>query len=315
MIDESEVVLRQAIGELGLAVDGGRVKNGSVLDFGSGQRVALWIESVVLARPDWVRNLVARLRPAGVGVVVADQVPAEARRLLDEAGWSWLDRRGHLKLRHGGIFIDADVTPAPRGVGHRTVEPFGGSVALGSALAAMLASPEPLVGVRPTARLLGAAPATVSVAVGRLIEAGLLTRDHRAIVPELFWALADRWKPRMVGLKKRPTPSTGDVVVTGTLAAAALGAPVGHTADYPLELLAVGQPEARRLLRELGETPLDGARIRLGVAPTPLGATEGTGRVRRFPVATPVVVALSLASDPARGSEILEGWEHPHRVW
>src|SRR5207245_47286 len=67
------------------------------------------------------RGLLEREHPHSgeVPLVVADRITADARTLLDEAGWSWLDRRGRLHLRAPGVRVDADLdvvgTPASSG--------------------------------------------------------------------------------------------------------------------------------------------------------------------------------------------------------
>lgn len=49
-----------------------------------------------------------------VPMLVANRITADARALLNEAGWSWLDRRGRLHIRGPGVRIDMDIEP------HRT---------------------------------------------------------------------------------------------------------------------------------------------------------------------------------------------------
>ena len=49
--------------------------------------------------------------PGTIGVVVADRITRDARRSLQEAGWGWLDLRGHIHLAAPGIFIDANLPP------------------------------------------------------------------------------------------------------------------------------------------------------------------------------------------------------------
>jgi hypothetical protein len=49
-----------------------------------------------------------------VPVLVADEVPDSARRVLDDRDISWLDRRGHLRLTAPGVAVDASVTPRDR---------------------------------------------------------------------------------------------------------------------------------------------------------------------------------------------------------
>ena len=49
-----------------------------------------------------------------VPLLVADRITAEARTILTDAGWSWLDRRGQLHLRASGVRVDLAVPSAAR---------------------------------------------------------------------------------------------------------------------------------------------------------------------------------------------------------
>jgi hypothetical protein len=284
----------------------------------AGRRVRLETVGTSVARPGWARGLGAP--PSRVlGVVVADQVPAPTRAVLDDLGWGWLDRRGHIKLRRGQLWIDADVPPNPRVLARAAQVPLAGPVAFGVALMALTSAPTPLAGIRAVARQLGASPAGVSAAAARLIDAGLLTRDRRAPVPDLFWAVADAWRPAWVGLAEAPvSDASGHIVAVGCRAAAQLGAPIALTVDYPVELLAADQDTAAAAIRRVGGVvPLETAPTRLAVGPSHVAAVpaEAAGAVDGVPVAGVVVVGLTLAGDPARGAEILEGWDAPGRVW
>ena len=133
----------------------------------------------------------------GVAVIVADQLTEAKRKYFTDLGWSWLDRRGHLRFQYSHVLIDADVTPRsslPDVL--RKGGAFVGEAALGIAILALERHPEPLEGIRATARAVGVAPSTAHDAITRLVEAGLLTRDYHAIVPGLFWAAADTGPPR-----------------------------------------------------------------------------------------------------------------------
>jgi endonuclease/exonuclease/phosphatase family metal-dependent hydrolase len=89
-----------------------------ILPYGAVVRLA-----TVAARstsPSAVQALVeAREESDKVTVVVADRVSAQLRERLREQGVGWLDRRGHLRLVHGGLVIDTDVPsllpPSPAG--------------------------------------------------------------------------------------------------------------------------------------------------------------------------------------------------------
>ncbi|MBS1846968.1 MAG: hypothetical protein JST73_01715 [Actinobacteria bacterium] len=235
---------------------------------------------------------------------------------LDAHGWSWIDRRGHIKVRHGSILIDADIPPLPKVPnGLQPADPFAGRAALTVALLALETHPDPLGGIRATARAIGTAPTTASTAIKRLIEAGLLGRDHRAVVPDLFWALTDHWHLPAIGLATTPDVPVEGVVLVGSHAAAALHAPAVTTENHPLELLAADDATARRILRRCGSAPIADAVAYLSIAPTPLSAAPTDRHVRGIPLAAPIVIALGLATDSARGAEIVRNWDWPGRVW
>ncbi len=93
---------------------------------------------------------------------MADRVTAAARTILREAGWGWLDLRGHLHLTAPGLFVDADVPPANTARG-RSI-PLAGHVGIEVAAAVLLKPDEPAA-VRRIAAALARAPSSVSAAL------------------------------------------------------------------------------------------------------------------------------------------------------
>jgi hypothetical protein len=278
---------------------------------------ALRVNVAAVARPDLVGRLLAATSAVEDHLLVADQVPEASRTVLDGAGWAWLDRRGHLRMRHGSYWIDADVPPLPRMRSTPPSERLTGSIAVGVAAAALRASPGALTGVRPTARLLEASPAATSDAIAGMRDAGLLTRDLRSVDPELFWAVAARYPTTQTGVHGSLPPDIVDVVVVGTRAAAALHV-MPATADYPLELLARDEAAARKALRSIQRTKR--ARptfaVRIATAPSSYLVSDPLEQeIEGIPLAHPQTIAMSLAADAGRGSEVLAGWNHAARVW
>lgn len=258
----------------------------------------------------------AELRVALGEVAVADRIVASERARLDALGVGWLDRRGHLKLRHGNTWLDVDVPPVLPVRARRVIDPLAGAVVSAVALSALLAHPKPMGGVRALAREIGASPGGVSLAARRLVEAGLLTRDRRAAVPGLFWAVVDGWRPDWVPLPSMPATGS-DTVAVGDRAAAALGAPVGGSGGT-VELLAADPVTVRRLIRTSGVASVPSTAVaRLALAPTPVATTISAdgSEVDGHAVAHPVIVALTLAGDTARGVEIVRGWDLNDRPW
>lgn len=292
--------------------------------------VSVEIKTTAYATPERVRAIIKqfRRRPA-THLLVADHITEAARQDLIAAGWSWLDRRGHLYLRAPGVMIDREIDPLPRpGVGS-TPDAISGAAGLAVAYSVLL-DPEAPQPVRASAPLLGFSPASISTSRTALRDAGLLERDGLPVVPELFWALADVWRPERTWLTDKPMP--GDTYtnvhdlaaagwcLTGTAAAVEWGAPV-VAADPILDLYVPGPVMVTIAQREYSaaRNAVD-ASASIAVAPAALVTSRRLPprRKGRWPLAHPLAIALDLAQDRARGREILEDWTPPaefHRVW
>ena len=61
---------------------------------------------------------------------------------------------------------------------------------------ALLVNPEEPRGVHAVARQIDRSPGRVSEILSELRSQGLVGSDNRAFVPELFWAIAEDWRPR-----------------------------------------------------------------------------------------------------------------------
>jgi hypothetical protein len=272
-----------------------------------------------------------------VPLVVADRITADGRDRLNGAGWSWLDLRGHLKVVGPGLFVDTDVPALSKsGSGRRG---FGGRVSIELA-ALLLLNPTTRIGVRTAAAALERAPSSVSEALVALRKADLVDADHMPALPELFWELAERWRPLSEDVASIPTPgmarensvlhlglddveSTVGWALTDTVAAALYGAPVSMHADHPPDFYVPDQSALRRAVQLLGPATTPATRAgRIRTAPVPMVCArrvDGTAWASEWwPLANPLFVALDLAQDPGRGREILDMWnpEKPwHRVW
>ena len=313
-----------------------------VLTSSTGIRQAVMLKRLSLLPVDGLARRLnewnARLKtPDAIGVVVADRITRDARRFLQEAGWGWLDLRGHLHLTAPGLFIDTNL-PSLK-VTARTTEPLAGQVGLQVA-ALILTRPDEQAAVRPLARETGRAPSSVSDVLARMREAQLLDKEHRPVVPALFWELASHWKPTEANLASVPAPGMGETnaalrlgfeqieETTGwalgdTRAAAAYGAPVGTRGNYPPDFYVPDAATLRRAVQYLGRSPDRSSRAgTVRVAPVPMVCNRRVDAVgwanEEWPLAQPLFVALDLAADSGRGHEILERWESPepwHRVW
>lgn len=306
--------IAEALRRLGVAKRVRRRRASIAVDFVGGEPVDVLVAGMNTVRP----GVSSRLDSGRPLIVVADRVPAAMRAELDAAGAGWLDRRGHLKFHHDGVWIDTDIPPAPTTPHGQATNPLAGPVARSIGFAALAAFPSPLPAIRELARRLEASPAGVSQAVGRLTEAGLLTRDRRAAVPALFWAVTEAWAPAWQPLTAVPQLAPG-LVAVGTRAASALGAPVVASRGYPVELLAKDASLLRRLTRSgAGDTANRSAPARVALTPSLAVFVMGErppAVVKGHPVAPVAVVAASIGADPARGAEIVDQWELPDRAW
>lgn len=308
----SELVLDEALRSLGASTDG------HVLTTPDGRQFDLLTRVATVVTPTMARRLTrGRRSPAHVTVVIGDLIGEAARRVLRDAGWGWLDRRGHLRLLAEGMWVETPVPPMPRpGSGRGSTEPVRGASGIAVAAAHLLRPDDP-PGVRELARRVGLSGAAISTARRRLVDAGFLSEAGTPAIPDLFWALAAAWRTARIGLAR--VPKADGLVVTGTRAAVALEAPLAATGDYPIHLLAVDERAYQRA-RLLGGEATGTPAATLTLAPTPLAVDAefvGTTTVEGLPTAHPLFVALELADDPGRGAEALDAWspEGFDRVW
>jgi hypothetical protein len=262
-----------------------------------------------------------------IPVLVAERITTEARELLTEAGWSWLDRRGRLHLHGPAVRVDADV-PALRASEPATSGPaVKGRSGLTIAYW-LLAHPGRSLSPTGDAAELRLAPSTISTVTRRLAEAGLLDDDRRALVPELFWELAAVWRADRASLATPPDPArhrNPDPAAliwrrAGSVAAAAWGAPMVTSEGGPIELYVPGPVDVSIARRRYGAAEAGAGAAVLTIAPaTPVVAGVDSGHpvpvVDGWPVAPKLAVALDLAQDKARGREILADWADPDGVW
>jgi hypothetical protein len=273
------------------------------------------------------RALVGREHPGAADVLflVADRMTTDARDVLSDAGWSWLDRRGRLHLRAPGVRVDVDVAPAPASAAAPSRAPIAGRGGIAVAYWLCAHRSERISPTRD-APTLGLAPSTVSVSVQRLAEAGLVDAGA-GLFPELFWELAAVWRTKRTWLATppdptdhvQPDPAAARWSRSGTAAAAAYGAPVVTTAGGPLELYVPGPVEITIAVRRYGAADDGTGAAVLAIAPAmPVVKTEPgatTLQIDGWPAAPVLAVALDLAQDRARGREILTEWRTDGDVW
>ena len=301
---------------------------------GQGELV-LEVKATAIPSTDLLQALGARVAGGAKVVVVADQVSSGVRDALNQAGVGWLDRRGHLRITGDGLYIDAEVPPCSRGARPRTIErdPIKGRSGLAAA-AALLLRPDDPIGVSEIGRSAGLNPSSITRAMASLAGGQLAERRgrgrYRALVPELFWALADAWPRDRTTVRWAMHPETspdglahpafdpGDSswVAAGVRAAVEWGAPLVATADYPIELYVPDALVIRRIAaRHQGGT---GSEVSLAVDPNGLVIANSFARPSfAWPLAHPLFCALDLTV-ASRDREALEQWTPPEefaRVW
>lgn len=246
-------------------------------------------------------------------LVVADRISDAGRTVLRDAGWGWLDRRGDVRLWTTGIRIDAALPGerAGRPKPSNAWTPLGLEIAL-----AGMVSPEDPVTARKVAARIGRSAGAVHELVGRFVEQGLIgPNTHKPLLPELFWETAAHWPDD----GWTALPATADEV--GTLLGAANvvrvderaatmgGARITAAGDLPARLYLTSAAALRKARGLVDRERPTRSWVRLApVTWVPDNDAHPAGPTQPWRVAHPVLCALRLAADPARGREIVEAW-------
>jgi hypothetical protein len=322
---------------------GHEVRRASSADHGldaavDGIEVSIESEAASVITPETVARMVAsadKRRTTLARVAIGDLITAPAKDALRDAGWGWLDRRGHLVLRAEGVHIDADVPPDERTTAGAPARPISGIAAVSWA-AALLMAPDDPPSMREVARRVSISHSAVVAASKKLKAVSLIRADGRPLVPELFWTLADEWRHRPVALAELPATDDAEYgsfglglgddgpgwAVAGTVGAAAWGAPFAIGRAFPPDFYVPSSAELRRATLRLGEAArFEERACTVAVAPTPLVCRtrfdRATNEWGHWRFAHGLFAALDLAQDRARGAEILADWNPTDfaRVW
>lgn len=287
---------------------------------------------------------VARLRQSvpkdSYPVVVARRVSKAVASELIESDIGFFDARGRLRIWRRPLLVDTTVTgtteDAPQLTSAR-VRMEAPSM-LDVALAVLDGSAER--GVRATAEFLDRAPGTVSKQLAALRAAGLVDGEGRPMVPDLFEAVVDVWRPVRVPLANLPHSRLGRVnerlqighddpegsgwVLADVTAAAGWGAPVVSSGEWRPDFYVPHRSVVAQARSLLGAADYGQHACTVAVAPAPYVCRRRYDRSRTFDTGyllpSPVVAALDLAADAARGREMLELWSRDldpeiRRVW
>jgi hypothetical protein len=339
---EAAADVKDALGSLGVdAVAGAGREPDLVVRLADGSTLAFEVKSLVAPSPSEVARLVTRVRPMRDTVLVADRLVPASRAALNEAGWGWFDRRGHLRLRAGSLIVDADVPGIETSSGRsRPVLETDVGLDVGCAL---LAYPEDRLSVRRTVDITGRSLAAVHAALTGLRAAGLADGSGKPATPDLFWEVAPRWRPRRIALGGSPQSSdatrtdqlglgldeiedTEGWAACDTVAANAYGASAMVGGAFPPDFYVPTERIVRVARQVYGEATYDTRRATVAVPQTAWACRRRVDLAQlgldlpsaEWPLVHPVFVALDLAVDPSRGREILDNWTPPepfHRVW
>jgi len=320
---------------------GGTGRVGVVMTTPPGGRWEFEVKALSRADPSRVEAMLSKMgvsRPDAIRVLVADEIPQASRHVLARAGWGYLDRRGHLRVMEApSMMLDVDVDPLGRSI-PRPRQPIRGASGISYAAALLMEPGEPR-SIREVARRAHLSVSTVADAARSIREAALIGRDGHPLIPDLFWALSDAWRPERVALLGKPIPGEASTTtalgvfgdpnepgwaVTGDLAAVSYDAPLAIGTGSPPDFYVPDRLTATNAARTYQIAPdPSAASCTVAVAPTLLACAprfEAPGRRGahvEFFLTHPVFVALDLASDKARGVEILSGWNPKGftRVW
>lgn len=279
-----------------------------------GNRLALNIVSRAHPTPADLTQLVDELRGRQPAVVVADRISDAGRDVLRRTGWGWLDRRGHVRVWTPGLRIESPVAGRDQ-ERPRRANPWT-TVGLEVALAALLDPDEPVTARRLAPRI-GRSVGATHEAIARFTGTGLIgPTAPLPLLPELFWETAaqwpdDDWTPLPVDIEAVAAEVGPDVLVRVDERAATLGgARIAAVGDLPARCY-VTSPGALRRARRGADRSLP-TRTWVRAAPVqwlPDNPDHPPTDAHPWRVAHPVLCALRLAADPARGREIVDDWQ------
>ena len=211
----------------------------------------------------------------------------------------------------------------------RPAHPLSGRIAVGMS-SWMLTHPKRPTGVPRYGPRASCSPSTAHDALKGLQAAALVRADNTALIPEFFWAVADRWRPERHYVSREPDPGDDicsldsgehgpNFVISSDVAAAAWGAPVvvrsGQRPDFY-----VPPTVLNRAVRFLGSAAVADSVATVSVAPIRAVSEESFDQPShstpwlRWPLSHPAVVALDLPQDQSRGREILSDLGGTNRV-
>ncbi len=295
----------EAVGQLGLSAEFDT--SGLIID---GTQVNLPVVERAHPHPAIIADLIsARVGP---GLLIADRISEAGRQVLRDSGWSWLDRRGHLRLWIPGLRVDA-----PIGLGGDNARGNTGSpwtpVGLELALHSLI-HPDAPVTARSVAPVIGRSAGGTQQMLSRFTEHGLIGPTSKLpVLPELFWETAARWPdddwvPIALDVKEIELMVGGEPPIRVDERAATLGgARIPAAGDMPARCY-VSKAQLRRLNQHRDpEHPATWVR-EAPVKWVPLLEEFEPDDEHPWRIAHPILCAVRLGADRARGRELVESW-------
>jgi hypothetical protein len=265
--------------------------------------------------PADLTQMVTEAKGTASAVVVADRISDAGRDVLRAAGWGWLDRRGHVRVWAPGVRLESPLPESAATTGRPGPSNAWTTVGLEIAVAALCEPNEPVT-ARRVSSIIGRSAGATHELIGRFVELGLIgPKTHRPLLPELFWEASarwpdDGWTALPVGLTEVAARVGPDELVRVDERAATLGgARIAAAADLPARCY-VRSASALRRARSLAERDQP-ARTWVRASPVswlPTNPDHPSDGDRPWAVGHPIICALRLAADPARGREIVEDW-------
>lgn len=279
-----------------------------------GTRVAVAMVDRAHPTPAELAQLVADAPSRRPAVVVADRISEPGREVLRRAGWGWLDRRGHLRMWTSGVRIEAPVPGIADNSGGTGANPWT-TVGLELALAALIDPAQPVT-ARRMAPIIDRSVGAVHDIIGRFSTVGLVgNASHLPLLPDLFWETAahwpdDEWLGLPVSLEAIAERLGSPALVRVDERAATLGgARIPAAGDLPARAYV---PNARTLRRVRGLADRsEKTQTWVRVSPVtylPENLDHPPNQLHPWRVAHPMICALRLAADPARGREVVDDW-------
>lgn len=277
-----------------------------------GNRLAVVVSEHSHPSPAELARLVTTPSDRGIDVVIADRISEAGRDVLRNAGWGWLDRRGHVRVWTIGLRVESPMAaaePPPRRTNLWTT--VGLEVALWA-----LCHPADKATARTVAPTISRSVGAAHDMIQRFIDAGLIGKStHLPLLPELFWETAARWPDdgwlalpmELAEVSERLT--TPVLIRVDERAATIGGAKIAAAGELPARAY-VMNPAVIRRARALANRS-EPTRTHLRLAPVtwvPINDDLTPDAEHPWNVAHPIVCALRLAADPARGREIVENW-------